>query len=237
MLNSQYHIAVISHKRAKNVPKVSMALGNVHWYVGAGEAEEYRAHGAEFVTESGGLCRSRNHAMEDAFAAGKYCVEFSDDIGKVKEAYLDGEKKRCRDIPIHIALDRVKKAMTDTGSYLGGVAPTANPFFWHPDKPVSTKNFIVGDFIMIKPCDLRFDEQLRLKEDYDYTLQHLQKYGSVARENGILAVFAHRTNAGGAVAYRTSKTEQEAIDYLKKKWPDNIRDNPRRPDEILMRWK
>lgn len=237
---NKYHIAIISHLRPKNVPKVSMVLGNVHWYVGEGEAQSYKNQGAEFVIESGGLCRSRNHAIDDAQAAGKICVEFSDDFSSFKEAYIldkTGQKK-ARPIGVATAIDRVYDSMVEVGAKYGGVAPTANPFFFHEDKPISTKNFIVGDFILIdKDTPLRFDENMFLKEDYDYTLQHLKEYGVVARDNSILATFAHRTNKGGAVAFRTSEREQEAISYLKNKWPENIRDNARRPDEILMKWK
>jgi hypothetical protein len=45
----------------------------------------------------------------------------------------------------------------------------------------------------------------------------------------------HRANPGGAVAVRTPEVEQEAIAYLRGKWGDWIKDNPRRPNEILLR--
>lgn len=235
MADDRFHIGVISHKRPQNVDKMSNILGNVVWYVGAGEYQIYRDHGAEFVQEIGGLCDSRNAILDDAFAAGKIAVEFSDDLSKIKEAYVDGDKKKARQISLQHALDKILEAMDQTGAMMGGVAPTANPFFFHPEKPVSTKHFIVGDMIVVKPCELRFDNKMRLKEDYDYTLQHIEKYGCVARENSILATFAHRTNKGGAVAYRTSKVENEAIEYLQKKWPGKTRPNPRRKDEILLK--
>jgi len=76
-----------------------------------------------------------------------------------------------------------------------------------------------------------------LKEDYDYTLQHLRAYGQVARLNRIMPTFRHRSNAGGAVAYRTPDLEVQAIAYLRAKWGDCIRPNTRRPHEVLLRWK
>jgi len=122
-------------------------------------------------------------------------------------------------------------------SNLVGVAPTANAFYYNPEKPYKTNAFIVGDMILVMPCDLRFDTNMLLKEDYDYTLKHITKYGRVIRADNILAEFAHRTNRGGAVSYRTATLEQVCIAYLKKKWGKKIRDNPRRPNEILMNLK
>lgn len=85
------------------------------------------------------------------------------------------------------------------------------------------------------PCHLWFDTGMTLKEDYDYTLAHLHDFGLVARVNGLLAHFLHRTNPGGAVAARTAELEQENIAYLRKKWGRVIADNPRRPNEILLK--
>jgi hypothetical protein len=136
------------------------------------------------------------------------------------------------------ALIMMLGAMRVTGLHLAGVAPTSNPYFSDPNKRIVTHKFIVGDLIIVSPeTDLRFDENLKLKEDYDYTLQHLHRYGGAARVDSIMAMFKHRTNPGGAVAFRTAEREQEAISYLKAKWPGEIRDNPRRENEILMKWR
>ena len=88
---------------------------------------------------------------------------------------------------------------------------------------------------MVKPCELYFDESFKTKEDYDYTLQHIKKFGGVTRCDTILANFDHYSNAGGVVDYRTSEVEQNSINTLKKKWGELISDNPKRPNEILIK--
>ena len=50
------------------------------WIVGKGEAGDYRAGGAVNVVEGGGLCASRNMAIDLAAKAGKTCVQLSDDL-------------------------------------------------------------------------------------------------------------------------------------------------------------
>ena len=216
-------VSIISHKRSSNVSKMSQKIGNATWYVGEGEGERYKWAGAEFVNESGGLCRSRNVALEDAFDRGVPCIQLSDDLSKMK--FVDNDKKSSA-ISFNDASKKILQEMKDRNAY-----------FFRPEKPVSENLFIVGDFIAILPTPIRFDESLRLKEDYDFTLQHLTEYGKVARCNFILSSFAHRKNPGGAVHYRTSELEQKTIQQLKDKWPGCFKDNAKRADEVLMRWK
>jgi hypothetical protein len=132
---------------------------------------------------------------------------------------------------------KLSEASRETGAKLAGAAPTTNLFYFKPENRLSTSSFIVGDFMLIQPCPMRFDEELRLKEDYDYTLKHLARYNVVARCNDLFAYFTHRSNGGGAVEYRTAEREQEAIARLKQAWGARIADNPKRPNEVILRWK
>jgi hypothetical protein len=230
---TEAYVAVISSGRARNVPTMQALAGDVplHWYVGDGEAGSYRYVGAEHVTEAGTLCVARNRALNDA--AGQVCVQVSDDLRKLGWAV---DKTTVEKIGLGEAVGHLRRALDETGAHLAGAAPTANPFFSAPR--IHSTAFIVGDLIaVVAGCDLRFDEQLRLKEDYDYTAQHLRAHGQVARVDQLMATFQHRTNRGGAVDYRTGQLEDEAIQILQRKWPGCIRENPRRPHEVLFRWK
>lgn len=231
-----FHIAIISHHRPKNVPRVQAITGeDVTWYVGKGEAEDYKMFGAKNVVEGGGLCASRNLALHNAFygfSEPRTCVELSDDFTGLKFLQVIEGKKVGASIGFHIALEYMQLELDKTPYKLAGVAPTPNAFYYHSE--FSTNLFVVGDFIMVKPCDLWFDTKLRLKEDYDYTVQHIERYGGALRMNKVLATFSHRTNKGGAVDYRTTELEQETISYLMGKHPDSFRLNPRRKNEILL---
>lgn len=228
-----YQVFIISKGRWDNVQNIQKITGkNVTWLVADGEKVFYQAMGADFVVEAGGLMAARNQALDMAFGNKRICVQLSDDLVRIKRGLT---KKTSQPITLDESIKIILDGMQETGSLLGGVAPTANAFFTNFDIPVRNRHFIVGDFIVVKPTDLRFDTNMRLKEDYDYTLQHIDKYGSVARCDLVLAEFKHRTNPGGAVEYRTDDLEQETIEYLKQKWGDVIRDNPRRKNEILIK--
>jgi len=231
------YLTIISSGRALNVRKMIELVGQATWYVGAGESDEYRINGARHVFEGGGLIESRNMALDHAGQNDYICVQLSDDLTRLR--LWRGKEEKPEPIDFKKALATVLKAMQRTGFietrppvYLGGAAVTDNAFF--SSGGIKNEGFILGDFMVIRPSKIRFDSNLRLKEDYDFTLQHLQKFGKVARVESILPSFAHRKNKGGAVAYRTSALEKEAIAYLMKKWPGKLRMNPKRADEVIL---
>lgn len=223
-------ITIISARRPKSVAKMNEFAPNARWYVAKGDAESYLEAGAGNVIEAGSLCDSRNRALEDAFAENKACVQLSDDLTKLQQV---DDELQLWDITLEEAVKAMAKICQGTGAKLAGVAPVANTFYYSPEKPVKTQHFIVGDMIYVEPSKPKFDTELKLKEDYDFTAQHIAMYDLVARCDFIFASFKHRTNAGGAVSYRTPEVEQESIARLKDKWGNAIRLNPRRENEIL----
>lgn len=237
-------LSVISARRPTTMEPMTELIGDATWFVDSASLDEYgrelvKHDLASTVTEADGLVEARNAALDAAASVGAdVCVELSDDLKKIEEPYYSDERKKymARELGFPAAIRRMITGLSSTGASLAGVAPTSNPFYYR-GKPVHPKAFIVGDLIMVRTkSPIRFDPQLRLKEDYDFTLAHLStKVGRVARCDDVLATFLHRKNAGGAVAYRTPEAEQEAIAVLKRKWGARIKDNPKRPDEILLK--
>lgn len=228
------HIAIISHKRVDNIKKmedVTEVPSFLNWYVGKGEAKDYnQAKGNVYA--AGDLCHSRNMALDDAFNQNKYCLMLDDDLVKC-------QLLNVMSVPQTVTFERLVMEMVDvlsqTPLHLAGIAPTTNPFFYNPGMPLGLKHFIIGAMTLTKSTDIRFDPKLRTKEDYDITLQHVKKYGGVCRLNYAIPKFLHWNNAGGVVDYRTDEVEQASIAYLKKKWGGAIRDNKKRPNEILLK--
>ncbi len=231
------YVSVISHNRPNNVKKLEALVGEVTWFVGRGEGHIYKLAGAKNVIESGGLCESRNAALRLGWSSSLPTCELSDDLKKIEKASIvDGGLKAKTDFSFAEACNLMIARMDSNGGRMSGVAPTANLFYWH-GREISELHFVVGDFIIVKECGIFFDETLRLKEDYDYTLAHIKQFGKVSRCDDILATFIHRTNPGGAVQYRTSALEQATIARLKEKWGDLVRDNPKRKDEVLINFR
>jgi hypothetical protein len=225
-----YNVYVISAGRYNKLNFSTEQKKNYIFCVKNGEGHLYKKNGCLNVFETGKLIQSRNAALDMAFQQNKICVQISDDLRKVTTNKNFAEKK---EVNLDLAIEELIKVFKKVnGVYLMGVPPTTNDFF---AKTLISKNtFCIGDMLFIKPNDLRFDTALTLKEDYDYTLQHLNKYKNCFRYQKYLFEFEHYKNIGGAVDYRTEQEEQKNIKILFAKWGSKIKLNAKRENEILI---
>jgi len=206
-------------------------VGDASWFVDPGEEDAYREAGAaQVVTSERPLVDKRNHCLTTAWDQGLDCVMLDDDLTKLQMVPQVGQKAVL--LPFSTALKLMTERLDDLGLKLCGAATTNNAYFMRT--AVSTHLFVRAPFIMVRPCELLFDPVLRLKEDYDYTLQHWGRYGGAVRCNDILPTFRYQSGAGGAVDWRTPALEEEAIHYLLMKWPGQVRRNPKRKHEVLL---
>jgi hypothetical protein len=240
-----YSIAIPSYNRptVETLAAIAGLPKEVKRYVFVNDKEEaklYRANMANAsaqVTSLGckrGIQYARN-AILDYFPKGAEIVTLCDDVESLQTLDPIGDKLRLLTPKewhqlILGGFDQAHRY----GTKLWGVYPVANHFYmsWK----VSTKAFIIGTFSGIIVSDIRHDERLELKEDYDFSLKHIHRYSGVIRYNNICVKAKHYKNKGGCVGYRTTEKEQNAIRILKSLYPKNVVDNPRRENEILLKF-
>ncbi|KAK0109581.1 hypothetical protein ONS95_002266 [Cadophora gregata] len=207
---------------------------NVTWVVPFSQVDAYKSAGALKVMTCGksapgkDLCRSRNFALEHAFDRKLVCVQLSDDLIKMSWwARAEPYPLELQPLSIETAIHIILKQMKLGNFHLGGGMPTSNTFWAQSSSKLgdrtkqlyTTHHFILGDFMVIRPTELRFNENLSSKEDYEYTVQHIKKYGGVVRCFQILAQWRHYTNEGGVVRYRTDEEEMKNIALLRELHP------------------
>jgi len=221
------------------------------WYVDKKSIHGYRALGFNVVQDGGSLVAARNKALKDAAKLGKACCQVSDDIrawhyylvpDDVKITTEDEANAKARHLR-RVAVSPVSAArfilakMRATKSKLGGVLPTGNVARGLLAPPIGKRSFILGDFFVSElRSAVRFDPHFTLKEDYDFSCSHIQKYGGVLRLNRMVLTVKHYSNAGGAVSVRNVVEEQRNIQILRKKWPRAIRLHPTRENEVVLQW-
>ena len=251
---------VISTGRPFNViptNKLFRESSKAVWFVGVGEFEEYVKHVGDpsRVIETPSLPVARNMAIEESRKRGcSACLQVSDDLRQIvmlnRHRKYTGKRgvsgasqlaKKTGKTPLKVedAAEMILDQMKKTGCYLGGVLSTFNSGFSLQMEPVSEAHFIIGDLFVVDTINsnLLFDTRMVLKEDYEFTAQHLDKHGKVARLNRIMIRADHYTNKGGAVQRRTPALEKKMIKILLKKWPTFIIQNVRRKNEVLIRRK
>ena len=162
-------------------------------------------------------------------------------VDDLKGVYtLDGSKKNgLRKLTVEEISRVIVRGFADcrkVKTKLWGVVAVKNSFYMK--NTVSSRVFINDGFCGVIVGNLRWDEDQRLKSDYDYGIQHVVEYGCVVRYNSICLDAPYQSSMeGGATSYRTQEMERESIDRLKDKWPHFVHDNPRRVNEILLRFQ
>lgn len=218
-----FSIYIISRGRPANVKSMQHHLDglSVTWVVREEEITAYKAAGAMRILEGGSLCQSRNIALQDAFNQNLVCVQLDDDLVQFRWWTMNGfEQIR---ITTQNAIMRTFKLMKINNLYLGGAMPTTLVHRSHlPAEPeFQTINFISAAFMVVRPTRLRFNEEMTLKEDYDYTVQHIKEYGGVLRVRQLMCRSKkHKVKQGGGGAeYRTPEIERENITRLELTHP------------------
>lgn len=211
-----------SYKRAKNAI-TQKYLPFVKYVVADFEAEEYLAQGHDcwIVPNSaqGSVSKIRNYILDNAES--KKVVMLDDDMSHIGRW---NQQKIIRLIP-----DEVQQ-FCENGFNL---ADELNVKMWGmnllPDKgayreytPFSMTQCVLGPFQAFNNLDLRYDEGLPLKEDYDLSLQVLNKYRKTLRFNMYFYSVKQQTNAGGCASYRTKQREEQQFNLLQKKWGSKI---------------
>lgn len=233
--------------------QLSEAGATPRWFVDSPSLERYRQVGFQAVPDGGSLVGARNKALEAAGKEKKVCCQISDDIRcwhyyvvpqglvvKTDEEANDAVR-RCRRLavsPVAAARFLVAKMRANNPKpRLGGLLPTDNIARSLGKHHTSLQSFILGDFFVAESSSaVRFDTSFSLKEDYDFTCQHILKHGAALRSNRMCLTAKHRVNAGGACSVRDSAEEQKNIATLRRKWPSVFRLHPTREDEVIMRW-
>jgi len=227
------------------------------WYVDKESVEEYRKLGLKAVV-GGKLTPARNMGLDDAARKKKACVQVSDDISRWE--YHHGPKATSREddavnaacaaakvfvlSPVSAArflLAKMRAAAPDAEGrtpQLAGVYPLGSCARAFGGEAFTSNQFIIGDFFVVDKSPIRFDTEMKLKEDYALTCAHIEKHGGVVRSNRMTIQAKHQTNTGGACTTRDKKgkEEQRNIAILMRRWPRAFRLNPKRPNEVIMRW-
>jgi hypothetical protein len=235
MKKLNYYVAVISHMRPENVSKIMEIIYPLDpvFFVNKGEGKEYQKAGAKKVIECGtDIVEARNRAVKEA--GKKFCIQVSDDLKSIKKVYLDGKKKIVEKIEFYKVCEALVMQLENQNSNYGGVAVTTN-LLNYDGINISLDKLIVNDLICLRPKTF-FDPLLPLKEDYGLCIKELSCGRPVVRLNNILCDFPHRQNKGGANTYRNTETEKQATLRLKHRWGMFVKDNPRRPGQVLLNY-
>lgn len=197
-------------------------------YVDCKEADEYikQNKGADIVAcpegVQGNLCRVRNYIIEQELKKNDAVLIVDDDLKGIY--YHEHLERHLVESDCFLSfLEKYSIMAKDMGAFFWGVNVNPDPQCYREYTPFSTKSYIGGPFqCFLKGGECRYDENLPLKEDYDMTLQQLNKYRVVLRVNKFFYDCKQSEQAGGCATYRNLEREKEQLLLLQKKWGSKI---------------
>ena len=204
-------------------------------WVDCGEYDEYVKNNKGFENNivscpkgiQGNVARIRNYILDEEFKKGYDVVVIIDD--DLKGIYyfenFDGFAYNKVLVEKDVFYDFIEKyslLCKEFGFKLWGVNLNPDPLNYRQYSPFSTNSVILGPFSCHLKNDIRYDEKLPLKEDYDIALQHLNENRGILRINKFYYICKQSKQSGGCATYRNYSKEMEQLKLLQKKWGENI---------------
>jgi len=235
--------------KKKVVERVRKFLGQklwniVRWHVPGRERVQYENAGARNVVAASTSADAVNLALRLATELTKPCVVLADDVSGLSDCTCSPTVWKTRYGVTLRPFDAAKRLVhlcDKFGSKLGGVFPLSNPYWQLRFGPYSFSAFIVADFFIAMPnIHTRWSDQMRPKEDYDFTCRILQDEGIVVRSNWIgVKAQHHRPGGDGCGKARLKKDLACAADMVKTwnrpaKNEIVVKIKPSKPSEISL---
>lgn len=218
------HVAIKSYKRAGRVTTLVVVPFASIW-IPESQKEEYLQYYPEesLVTIpdelDGNLCRKQN-AMFD-LAPSEWILILDDDISGIGR-FDDGNHKWMDPEEIREFILQGFILANDVGAKMWGVNQNNDPLAYRTYSPFNFLAPVLGPFHGHLSPELRFDEEMDLKEDYDFYLRNIVEYRKVLRLNKYHYKHDHGKMPGGQVSMRTLEREQNAITRMRKRWGDEV---------------
>jgi hypothetical protein len=224
------NIAVVSpsYKRADKIT-THKYLPFIKFYVDESEEGEYRKHnpGVEIIAcprgIQGNVCRVRNYILDREFEAGADAVVMLDDDLKGIYYWENMERKEVKPEEFLWFIEKYSILAREWGARMWGVNVNQDKQVYREYSPFTTKSPVLGPFqVHLRGSDIRYDERLALKEDYDMSLQQLNRYRVLLRVMKAFYECKQSEQPGGCSTYRNLEREKEQLLLLRKKWGKEI---------------
>lgn len=171
----------------------------------------------------GNVSRVRNYILDSEFAKGVDAVAIVDDDLRGICYWEKTKVGRLKTEHLLVWLEKYTNVAKGFGARFWGLLPGNDKQSYREYTPFSTTSFVGGPFqCVLKENELRYDEALPLKEDYDFTIQNLNKYRVVFRLNKFFNDCRQAEQPGGCATIRNYDKEAEQLVLLTKKWGSQI---------------
>lgn len=123
----------------------------------------------------------------------------------------------------------------DLGWKIWGLKTESASMSQRDEKPFLFKCYVTASCMgIVNDTDLRFDEAFRVKEDYEISCRHIEKYGGILGVRYIYWENKHWDTNGGCGDYRTDKMERDCIERLISRYPNFVKSVKRKNSQYCI---
>ena len=221
-----WEVYVPSYKRPGMV-STDTVFRNCRIVVPESQADDYRRgeiyNGAEIVAcpdeVDGNISRKRNWILDNATS--EWVLLVDDDhqyIGMVEE----GNYRRLDLDGVDRMLEIGFTMCADLGTTMWGISINSDKKLYREYSPFSLLSPILGPFQGFVGQELRCDEDLYFKDDYDLWLRTVYTQRKTLRMNKYHYMVDHLRQTGGLVASRTMAEEERELRRLREKFGGKV---------------
>lgn len=234
-MDSEIIIISPSYKRAKHCTSHLIFGNKLYYAIREEEFEEYSSVTDNLIIIPKGsvtnISNTRNWILDNI---NNEKILMVDDDYKSVTWNLKRERKILNEDEIAHFINLGFQMCEDSGIALWGLNVNSDPMSYTICRPFGFSGMILGPWLGIINTKLRFDENLPLKEDYDFSLQHLNEFRATLRFNFLSYDVDHEKLPGGCQTYRNTEKENQQNIALQKKWGSRIvQENPRKDRDTI----
>ncbi len=174
--------------------------------------------------EKDGRKSRKQNAVLDLYQ-GRDLVMCDDDY-KYVGMWENGIDKRCTPEMLDRMLTNGFQMARDVGTPLWGINVQVDRKFYREHAPFAFISVVLGPFMAfvgdLWPEDLRFDDSLWYKEDYDLSLKVLHRFHHTVRLSRYHYMVDHQQMSGGVVGMRNMDSEKAENDRLERRWGSGV---------------
>tara|TARA_R110000824_G_scaffold140613_1_gene306721 strand:- start:1348 stop:2085 length:738 start_codon:yes stop_codon:yes gene_type:complete len=219
-VNCQIYIP--SYKRAGDITSHKI-FPSAKIVVPESQLSDYQTHYGEKVVsipdeKDGNIAVKRNAILDMAAADGVEWLLMVDDDYQYVGKITNQNPRWLNNDEIETLIAEGCQMADELQTGMWGLNVQIDPKFYREYSPFSLTTPILGPWQAVKVSELRYDEKISLKEDYDFWLQSIRKYRKTLRFQSYHYMVNHINKSGGVVSYRTKQREEEHNQMLQEKW-------------------
>lgn len=223
MIDKKIHVAIASYRRAGKVRTIKVIPEAAIW-VPTSQGQAYKKHYGESVVTipdklDGNICRKQNAILDRS--PKKWTLILDDDI--------TGFSSWENGVPYYLTHDQIVRMINhyfDLADQLGvrmwGINQLWDALAYVQFRPFAFLSPILGPFVGHLNPELRYDETVGGKDDYDFFLQNIRKYHRVLRVNKYFYRRVSGKQSGGLVSMRSKQFEWDGIRRMQEKWGKKV---------------